>query len=99
MKQIFIAALVSFIMGGASAAGTLKFYADHTYVSIDTHTATIAAIEQTMRQSSDQSRIYALQDYIKQIKRQAAREGRPLTRYELNDIEEAQMEINKLTGW
>lgn len=92
MREILIGALVAFLMGGASAAGTLKFYADHTYVSL-------AAFEQTVRQSSDQSRIYTLQDRIKQIKRDAARQGRPLNQYELNDIEEMETEINNLKGF
>ena len=75
-------------MLAASIAGSgvgLKFYADHTYISMNAY-----------QQTNTQNRIWNLQDQIKNIQRKAAREGRVLTTLELQDIRELETEIKNL---
>ena len=77
-------ALAASIAGGGVG---LKFYADHTYISMNAY-----------QQTNTQNRVWALQDQIKNIKRRAAREGRVLTTLELQDVEELEQQINNLKG-
>ena len=85
MKETVIAMVIAFVVGNGTAGGAMKYYADHTYISMNAY-----------QQANDQNRVWALQDRIKAIKRRAVRENRPLTTAEELDIEELQTEINNL---
>ena len=87
MKEILIATALSFAVGGGSIGAGMKFYADHTYISMNAY-----------QQANDQNRVWQLQDRIKAIKRRAAREDRQLSTAEKLDIEELQTEINNIKG-
>lgn len=87
MKETVIAMTIAFIVGNGTAGGALKYYADHTYISMNAY-----------EKANDQNRVWALQDRIKSIKRRAARENRPLTTAEKLDIEELNTEINNIKG-
>lgn len=103
IREAIISAVIGVVIGGGGATGAMKFWADHTYTHKDTHEheheTMVAGFEQSLKKSSDQSQIYNLQDQIRNIKREAARQGRPLTQFEINDIEELQNKINNLKGW
>ena len=79
--------VIAFVVGNGTAGGAMKFYADHTFISMNAY-----------QQANDQNRVWQLQDRIKAIKRRAAREDRSLTTAEALDIEELQTEINNIKG-
>jgi len=86
IKEALITTLVATGVGGSGYA--LKFWADNTYIRQDTY-----------QRSIGQERIWSLQDRINNIRKQAAREDRQLTQFELNDIDELQQQIDNLKGW
>lgn len=79
--------IINYLLAGAMASGlgVGKYYADHTYISMNAY-----------QQTNTQNRVWSLQDQIKNIQRKAAREGRALTTLELQDIKELQIEVNNL---
>ena len=85
MKDIIVNTMLVAILGGGLTAG--KFYGDHTYISMNAY-----------QEANAQTRIWALQDQIKVIERNAAREDRVLTTLERQDIKELQTEIDNLKG-
>ena len=87
MKETVIAMVIAFVVGNGTAGGAMKYYADHTYISMNAY-----------QQANDQNRVWQLQDRIKAIKRRAAREDRQLSTAEKLDIEELQTEINNIKG-
>ena len=103
LKELLLPAIVGALFGGGSVGAGIKFWADHTYTHKDDHehehVAMVAEFGQSLRQSSDQSRIYVLQDQIRAIKQRAAREDRPLTLIDLDDIDELNTQIDNLKGW
>ena len=85
MKDIIVNTMLVAILGGGLTAG--KFYGDNTYISMNAY-----------QEANAQTRIWALQDQIKVIERNAAREDRVLTTLERQDIKELQTEIDNLKG-
>lgn len=90
-------AIFGAIIGGVFPAGL--YLADARYETIESAELQYASIENAIKKSSAQQRIYSLQDEIKKIKRRAARLGRDLMPSEKNDVEELQREIDNLKGW
>jgi hypothetical protein len=99
MKSALIAAAISFLMGGASAGTAVKFYADHTYELKLEAAEKYLAMDNSIKQTASQQRIWVLQDRIAQIRRTAERNDRPLTTADKNDIRELETQINNLKGW
>jgi hypothetical protein len=83
IKDLAVNALLVTALGGGMTAG--KYYADHTYISMNSY-----------EQGKIQDRVWVLQDRKKAIKREAAREGRELTTFELQDVEEIEIEVQNL---
>jgi len=85
IKESIMNAVLIAAMGSGFGAG--KYYADHTYISMNAY-----------QQANSQNRVWVLQDRIKVIERRAVREDRPLTTAEKLDIKELQTEIDNIKG-
>ena len=93
--------IINYVLAASIAGGGvgLKFYADHTYISMNAYEKTNAQNRAQAEKTNTQNRVWALQDQIKAIRRKAAREGRSvLTTLELQDIRELETEIKNLKG-
>lgn len=99
MKSTIIAALVSALFSGASVGAAVKFWADHTYELKVEAAEKYLAMDNSIKQTASQQRIWTLQDRIQVIHRNAERQNRPLTTAEQNDIRELETQINNLKGW
>ena len=77
--------VIAFVVGNGTAGGAMKFYADHTFISMNAY-----------QQANDQNRVWVLSDRKRAIKRNAVRQDRELTPIEKQDIEEIEEEIKTL---
>ena len=99
MKELLIASVFSFALGGGSVGAGMKFYADHVYESKLSAEEKYLAMNNVIKQTAAQQRIWQFQDKIKALHRKVEREGRSLTAAERNDLREWEQEITNLKGW
>jgi len=85
VKELILGMVLAFIVGNGSAAGIMKYYADHTYIAMNDY-----------QRSQVDNRVWTLQDRINEIKDRAAYEDRLLFPYEESQIRRDESEIKRL---